>query len=85
MSGTIIGGNKAAITVKRRYGDKFFQVIGQIGGSRKGYELRSPKGFAAMKPERRRELGKIGGTISRRGRTKAVIGPQLTYDELANI
>lgn len=34
MSGTIIGGKKAAATNKAKYGNNFYQQIGRIGGER---------------------------------------------------
>ena len=60
MSGTRIGGVKAAAVNKKRYGKDFYAKIGAIGG-RKG----TTGGFFANR-ELARIAGKKGGTISRR-------------------
>lgn len=62
MAGNKLGGKKAAQTIKDRYGDDFYSQIGAKGGSK---PTDKPKGFAAMTPERRRELGIKGGNASR--------------------
>ena len=63
MSGSRIGGQKAAATNKAKYGESFYQTIGAKGGS-----VRTPlKGFGGMSPEKRSEAGKLGGQRSRRG------------------
>ena len=51
--------DKVAKTIKERYGDDYFKIIGAKGGKKTGI-----KGFAAMSPERRRELGKKGGSVT---------------------
>lgn len=62
MSGTTIGGKRAAATMKKRYGEDVYAILGAAGGkvSRGG-------GFAAN-----RELAKIagrkGGRKSKRGK-----------------
>lgn len=60
MPGSILGGRKAAVTNKKRYGDNFYREIGAKGGriSRGG-------GFA-MNRELAVEAGRKGGTASRR-------------------
>lgn len=64
MAGNKMGGMKAAMTNKMRYGPDFYKEIGAKGG-RNGHT----GGFAAN-----RELAAIagakGGRISRRGRSK---------------
>ena len=65
MSGTKLGGMRAAITNKKKYGEGFYARIGAKGG-RNGHT----GGFAAMSPERRSECGRKGGKISRRGKAK---------------
>lgn len=65
MAGTKAGGLAAAKTNKARYGKEFYARIGQVGGKATGM-----KGFA-LDRERAREAGKKGGTISRRGKSKA--------------
>lgn len=66
MSGTKAGGIKAAKTVKEIHGDDFYKLIGRKGGLKRGIA----KGFALMTPEKRAECGRIGGSISRRGKAK---------------
>ena len=60
MSGTRAGGLKAYNTCKRLYGEDFYKVQGQKGGS-----VKVPKGFS-MNPELAREAGRKGGKISRK-------------------
>jgi len=63
MAGTKAGGQKAAATNKKKYGDDFYAKIGKNGGH-KG----KTGGFAAGDAgrERARVYGAIGGRISRR-------------------
>lgn len=61
MSGTKIGGRKAAKTNIKLHGKDFYKRIGQIGG-RNGHT----GGFAAN-PELARIAGRKGGKKSRRG------------------
>lgn len=63
MSGTKIGGMKAAATNKAKHGDNFYARIGAKGGS--AYHSK-PRGFAAN-PEIAREAGAKGGKKSKRG------------------
>ena len=65
MSGTKLGGMRAAITNKKKYGEGFYARIGAKGG-RNGHT----GGFAAMDPELRAACGRKGGKISRRGKAK---------------
>lgn len=60
MSGTRVGGQKAAATIKAKKGDDFFKRIGAIGGKNG-----NGGGFAAN-PELARIAGQKGGRISRR-------------------
>lgn len=60
MAGTKIGGLKAAIKNKENHGELFYQIIGSKGGKKTGII----KGFAAMTPEKRKELGARGGSIT---------------------
>ena len=64
MPGTKAGGAKAAATNRERHGADFYRNIGSRGGSA---PTTKPKGFAAN-PVRAREAGRLGGTISRRGK-----------------
>lgn len=61
MSGTIIGGRKAAATNKKKYGNSFYQKIGRIGGRR------GNTGGFASNPELARTAGAKGGRMSKRG------------------
>lgn len=60
MSGTKIGGQKAAYTNRLRHGINFYAEIGAKGG-RNGHT-----GGFADNHERAREAGRKGGLISRR-------------------
>lgn len=65
MSGTIKGGLKAAETNYLLHGIDFYREIGRKGGLKK-----TPKGFSMMTPERRSACGRVGGSISRRGKAR---------------
>ena len=62
MSGTKIGGLKAAITNKEKHGKDFYKLIGSKGGQN-GHT----GGFFADR-ELARRAGRIGGLKSRRGK-----------------
>lgn len=78
MSGTRSGGKKCAATNKEKYGDNFYRNIGRKGGiaPRKG-----PRGFAAMTPERLREVSAKGGHNSDRTGIKNGEGKRRRRDE----
>lgn len=63
MAGTVKGGKAAAQTNKQRHGKEFYARIGRIGGQ-KG----TTGGFAADR-ELARKAGRLGGTVSRRGKS----------------
>lgn len=63
MAGTLKGGLKARDTNIKRYGEDYYINMGRKGGCVCG----TKKGFAAD-PNRAREAGRKGGTISRRGK-----------------
>lgn len=65
MAGTREGGLKAARTNLLRQGKDYYQRIGRKGGQN-GHT----GGFASMSPEKVRECGRKGGSISRRGPAK---------------
>lgn len=65
MSGTHIGGLKAAKTNKEKRGEDFYRDIGRKGGQN-GHT----GGFAAN-PELAKIAGSKGGKISKRGKAKA--------------
>ena len=67
MSGTKIGGVKAAITNKKKHGADFYARIGRKGG-KNGHT----GGFAAN-VELAREAGRKGGKKSKRGMSRAKI------------
>lgn len=64
MSGNSTGAKKAAAVIKQKYGANFYEEMGRKGGLA---DFSTPRGFAANK-ELAVRAGKIGGTISRRGR-----------------
>lgn len=64
ISGTKLGGRKAAKTNKEKYGNDFYAKIGGIGG-RNGHT-----GGFASNPELAKRAGQKGGKISRRGPAK---------------
>lgn len=64
MSGTHIGGIKTSKTNKKKHGPDFYARIGRMGG-----RARVPKGFALDKDLASR-AGRIGGTLSKRGKAK---------------
>lgn len=59
MSGTRLGGVKAAENIKKKYGDDFFKKIGQIGG-------KAPVGGFSKNPQLAKKAGAMGGKKSRR-------------------
>ena len=65
MSGSKLGGMRAAETNKKRYGKNFYVKIGAIGGKK------SRGGGFAKDPELARRAGSIGGKKSKRGKSKA--------------
>lgn len=70
MSATKEGGIKAAKTNKDKYGQDFYQRIGQIGGRRSrngGYASNLVGRDGLTGRERARRDGKVGGEISKRG------------------
>lgn len=67
MSGTIVGGKKAALTNKIKHGSDYYVRIGRKGGHN-GHT----GGFAAN-PELAKLAGQKGGKISKRGMSKAKI------------
>lgn len=64
MSGNQIGGRKAAVTNKARWGSNFYGVIGRKGG-----QISRGGGFAVNR-ELASKAGRIGGKKSRRGAAK---------------
>lgn len=67
MSGTKIGGIKAALTNKKKHGSDFYARIGRKGGQN-GHT----GGFAAN-PELAKLAGQKGGKKSKRGMSRAKI------------
>lgn len=64
MAGTQLGGLKAAITNKMRYGKNFYWTIGALGGRK------SRGGGFAQNPDLAREAGRKGGMASRRTKVR---------------
>ncbi len=65
MSGTVVGGKRAAQTNKTRHGKEFYAEIGRKGG-----KISRGGGFAANK-ELASKAGRKGGKISRRRKVVA--------------
>lgn len=65
MAGTKLGGQRAAETIKKKYGKGFYREIGKKSLASWERNGRKPKGFAANK-ELARRAGAIGGKVSRR-------------------
>lgn len=76
MSGTKIGGLKAAATNRKLHGKNFYKEIGAKGG-RAGHT----GGFASMTPEQVRACGAKGGRISKRGKAKNKLDINRSVDE----
>lgn len=74
MSGTKLGGLKAAEANKARYGEDFYKKIGQKGG-----QNGTTGGFAAN-PELARLAGAKGGSHSSRGIKRKVTVNGTTYN-----
>ena len=62
---SVTGGRKAAQTNKEKYGEDFYRTIGSKGGKKMGL-----KGFALATPEFRRQCGRKGGMLSKRGKAR---------------
>jgi general stress protein YciG len=72
MAGTKSGGLKAAERNKALHGDDFYARIGSKGG-KNAYKInpetgKALKGFA-LNAERARAAGRLGGSISKRGKS----------------
>lgn len=75
MAGTKVGGKRAVVTTKKRYGDSFYVVNGRKGGL-----VRVPKGFSKDRALASR-AGKRGGYISKRGPAKVLEEKTLGFEE----
>lgn len=72
MAGTKAGGKKAAQTNITKYGKDFYRNLGRIGGRNSttgGFADPNPGKDGLTGPERAKYYGRIGGTISRRGKS----------------
>lgn len=73
MAGTKAGGLKAAKTNIERHGKDFYRNIGRKGGrngNTGGFADPNPDKNGMTGPERAKYYGRIGGTISRRWKSK---------------
>lgn len=73
MSGTKLGGIRAAETNKKKYGREFYANIGRKGGRNGhtgGFASETPGKDGLTGPERAKVAGAKGGVISRRGPAK---------------
>lgn len=77
MLGTYEGAAKMIVKVKEKYGldddgrSLHHVRVGRLGGMKRGFETKSPKGFAAN-PSLAREAGRLGGMRSRRPKRKII-------------
>lgn len=72
MSGTKAGGIKAKQQHIARYGEDYYQRIGEKGGISGTPETRKRKGFGSNR-ELARTAGLKGGRIGRRGKKKDMV------------
>lgn len=78
MSGNKIGGQRAAVTNREKYGDDYYKVVGAIGGRvtgvRKGFAIDDRNWLDKLlrKPSRAQRGGALGGKVSRRGARKTI-------------
>jgi hypothetical protein len=73
MSGSTLGGKRAAATNKEKYGQDFYKRIGAEGGKKS-----KTGGFYANR-ELAREAGRLGGLKSKRGPSKKLTRSQMDY------
>lgn len=79
MSGTKLGGLKAAETNKEKHGEDFYREIGRKGG-----RACCAKGFAANR-ELARSAGAKGGAVSRRGKPHTLKKDYINGKEITRI
>lgn len=73
MSGTKLGGKKAAATIRARHGENFYSEIGRKGGQNGhigGFGSDRVGSDGLTGPERAKIAGAKGGRISKRGKAK---------------
>lgn len=73
MSGTKLGGIRAAATNKKKYGKGFYALIGRKGGKNGhtgGFASEEPGKDGLTGPERAKIAGQKGGIKSKRGPSK---------------
>lgn len=63
MAQTKAGAAKATKTMYEKYGENFFRRVGKIGGQN------GHTGGLYNNPERAKQLGSKGGSVSKRGKT----------------
>ena len=73
MTGTKLGGQRAAKTNRKRHGEDFYARIGKMGGTNShtgGFasDVVGKDGLTGR--ERAKKAGQIGGLISRRGKSR---------------
>lgn len=71
MSGSKIGGLKAAETNRKKYGENFYIKLGSKGGTQTYLKGKLIHGFK-KNDEHTRAAGRLGGKISKRGPAKRV-------------
>ena len=75
MSGTKLGGQKAALTNKKNHGANFYAEIGRKGGRKCHPDTR----YFAMHPEVAKQAGAIGGKMSKRGKSPKKKTPAIDH------
>lgn len=78
MAGTKAGGIKCRDTNYLKYGRDFYKIQGRKGGSKSGIT----KGFGCMDKERLKEIGRKGGSNSKRGKGKPYKILELNKDKI---
>lgn len=64
---TLAGGQLVKETIYKKYGKDYYREIGRKGGKAEHF---SPRGFAAMTPEKHKAASEKGGKISRRNKSE---------------
>lgn len=72
MSGTVVGGKRAAESNKARYGEDFYNKIGVKGGTGNRGN-RADKGFGSMSKEKISAAGRKGGLNSKRRKKVQIV------------
>lgn len=72
------GAKKAVFTIKEKYGEDFYTVIGTKGGKKTGM-----KGFA-LNRQLAVTAGRKGGKLGKRGKSVKTVGPDASIKYIDN-